>query len=176
MTDREDLRLENDAWYLADKLSSLHSGILSRHRCNTSEIGWAACPPSLCEADNLLARLAKLEAELADNTTWIRSCYELGIFQTPAIQGGAKSRMALNDAALDAQDETTHRGSCRIHYAESICTCGAQDETPPEPREGIVTVYDNRNRYLGCMGIATWHEMLDAQDETTLTPDEAASE
>jgi hypothetical protein len=36
----------------------------------------------------------------------------------------------------------------------------------PEPREGIVMVYDWQHRYLGCMGIERWQEVLaaDSQD------------
>lgn len=40
-------------------------------------------------------------------------------------------------------------------------------EQEPEGREGIVTVYDHHNRYLGCMGIERWRELLalDAEQE-----------
>lgn len=37
----------------------------------------------------------------------------------------------------------------------------------PEPREGIVTVHHWDGRYLGCMGIVRWEQLLaeDAADE-----------
>lgn len=30
----------------------------------------------------------------------------------------------------------------------------------PEGREGVVTVYDHENRYLGCMGVEVWERAL----------------
>jgi len=33
----------------------------------------------------------------------------------------------------------------------------------PEPREGMVTVYDDRNQYLGCMDISTWRRLIVAE-------------
>ena len=29
--------------------------------------------------------------------------------------------------ALLADDRAAHRGSCRVHYEEGVCTCGAED-------------------------------------------------
>ena len=37
-------------------------------------------------------------------------------------------------------------------------------EAQPEGREGMVTVYDSGNRYLGCMGIETWRSLLARQE------------
>lgn len=34
-----------------------------------------------------------------------------------------------------------------------------------EPREGIVTVYDDQGRYLGCMGIEMWNDLLRLERE-----------
>ena len=36
---------------------------------------------------------------------------------------------------------------------------------PVEPREGMVTVYDSQNRYVGCMGEETWRRTLGFREE-----------
>lgn len=44
----------------------------------------------------------------------------------------------------------------------AICTCGIQASGPERAtsREGMVTVYDEWGRYLGCMGKQTWEDLL----------------
>lgn len=63
-----------------------------------------------------------------------------------------------------------------LAWSEEIggrCIEALAERTPPadnpEPREGIVMVYDWEHRYLGCMGIERWQEVLaaDSQEDKT---------
>ena len=45
------------------------------------------------------------------------------------------------------------------------CDCGDTPADSPEPREGIVMVYDWQHRYLGCMGIERWERLLSEDAE-----------
>lgn len=80
---------------------------------------------------------------------------------------------ALDDAQLarmyDDLRGTTKRGQRRrLKLSETIALAAVTDErearsqSRPEGREGVVTVYDHDDRYLGCMGIETWHDALAA--------------
>jgi hypothetical protein len=49
-------------------------------------------------------------------------------------------------------------------FAADCGACAPNSESKrerPEGREGIVTVYDHNDDYLGCMGIAVWRELLE---------------
>jgi hypothetical protein len=45
------------------------------------------------------------------------------------------------------------------------CDCGDTPADSPEPREGIVMVYDWQHRHLGCMGIERWERLLSEDAE-----------
>jgi hypothetical protein len=51
------------------------------------------------------------------------------------------------------------------YHQMATCQCGIQGSGPEraESREGIVTVYDYFGRYVGCMGIETWENLLAAE-------------
>jgi hypothetical protein len=44
----------------------------------------------------------------------------------------------------------------------------AATPTSPEPREGMVMVYDSTGAYLGCMGIERWQRLL--EEDALISP------
>lgn len=40
-------------------------------------------------------------------------------------------------------------------------------------REGVVTVWDDNGRYLGCMGVNLWRALLESSTTSSRTPAEA---
>ena len=58
-------------------------------------------------------------------------------------------------------------GLCSLHAALAD---PARMKQRPEGREGIVTVYDDQDRYLGCMGIELWQRLLAEEVELWQRP------
>lgn len=94
-----------------------------------------------------------LERELAEA---LNECARLQ--QALAVCGEHLEDCCRTDIDWRSQNES-HDAAARAIAAL------AGPDTPadsPEPREGIVMVYDWEHRYLGCMGIERWQEILDA--------------
>lgn len=62
---------------------------------------------------------------------------------------------------LDRIKERCENG-VHVFRENATCQCAVQLSGPEraEGREGMVTVYDDLGRYLGCMGRETWDGMI----------------
>jgi hypothetical protein len=61
-------------------------------------------------------------------------------------------------AAWDSQSAARHGHRGVREYAKEVI---AATPTSPEPREGMVMVYNSTGAYLGCMGIERWQRLLE---------------
>lgn len=133
---------------------------------------------ALREADALAADLAAAREQAELDRAEILRQQELWAEQKRVISRLASERGEAQRELAAARDENQRLREAlrqekrlRVEFGELLtetqkdAACHRAVLEPasrPEGREGMVTVYDHEDRYLGCMGIETWRAALAA--------------
>lgn len=105
--------------------------------------------------DDVAAALRETEQQLAKETEALER-----------IAAPQMTSVTVDELRHFAAVALAERARCAdgLHFFRdvAVCECGKQGSATvrAEGREGMVTVYDELGRYLGCMGVETWRAAL----------------